>query len=1158
MRKYGLLILLFFTTLHPQSNPVISYPSGGTSVYENPVSLIWYINGNSTGFKYNVQISFYPDFHSIFLNVADHQSTSYNFTTAPGIHYYWRVRSSFNNNYSGWAQSDFYSAGTPQTFSITAAAHGSGNISPSGTVQVNQYSSQQFSFSPNGNYRLDSLFIDGIRNYDSASTYTFTGVNAPHSINAYFGIIKNPVISSAGSGGSISPSGTSSVNYGDSLTFTITPDTGYHISQVIVDGINAGVVNSYTFHNVTSAHTIHVNFAIDTFTILANATGGGTISPAGIISANWGDNKTFNISCDSLHRYLRLIVDGDTISNTPPTYTFTNIRENHSITAEFRSVITIYVSTTGADTGSGTISNPLRTVSAAIQRTYAEQVYILDGLFDYGNDNLGVVIFNNIRPELTVTGSGLTFVRKLTIGGNNIHIKNIRVDSYGNGGTGILLADINNVSLENIYVNDFAYGVQQTNQFIYQISNLTVNNISFTRISNFGIQLLGGSNYHFNNISMSNPFGFGINPIGLLLQDVTNSSFDNLWIVNFTAKGIWMLSGNNVSFHNGYINNSEKGISLEPMIGGNYILPGISNVSFTGNYEVRQSQFSIYLSSLNPSYSIFNTSFNGKIKTRLSVNPAVILNENVIGTYFNGLDIDSCSSGIIISGSHSLGTVIRNSSFKVSNAINLINNPFDVDARFNDFPLATSFMQIHAFIVDKFSNPALGLVDFTGSTWGMNPNITVQEITNAYKGASYYISIDLDKKTTDYNFISGAFTYDTSKVQYLSYLSTGIINDKNWYLNVNGSVPGIVTFAGYGIDPIDADGTLLQLYMKVKETAPDFSAVIHGEPMQFIGNSHVGEFMINDGTIHYTAPSGTLQAKGDVTLDGVVNMSDFFALLFHLSGTVIITNPTALLNADFNEDGTVDINDLNALFAFINGGPVTMPYGSGKIVLANSTYNGTTSVKIPVVLNNSHNVRSLDLTLTYDPAVINFQSFSKQLNIQGYSLIAFESSAGKTKFVFNSVDNIQNNFTAGELVLRFPTGSVPVGARINTSFQINGQQILAGPSLILNAGGVLTEVNPNINNLPTDYTLYQNYPNPFNPSTTIRYDLPKASYVSIKIFDILGKEVKSLVNGQNEAGSHSVQWNGDDNFGSKISSGVYLYMIKAGDFVSTRKMVIMK
>jgi hypothetical protein len=87
----------------------------------------------------------------------------------------------------------------------------------------------------------------------------------------------------------------------------------------------------------------------------------------------------------------------------------------------------------------------------------------------------------------------------------------------------------------------------------------------------------------------------------------------------------------------------------------------------------------------------------------------------------------------------------------------------------------------------------------------------------------------------------------------------------------------------------------------------------------------------------------------------------------------------------------------------------------------------------------------------------------------------------------------------------------------------------------------------------TKYELYQNYPNPFNPSTTINYSLPKSGLVTLKVYDILGREVKTLVNTYKAAGSYDVSFNA-----SNLASGIYIYQLKSGNFVSTKKLVLLK
>jgi len=94
--------------------------------------------------------------------------------------------------------------------------------------------------------------------------------------------------------------------------------------------------------------------------------------------------------------------------------------------------------------------------------------------------------------------------------------------------------------------------------------------------------------------------------------------------------------------------------------------------------------------------------------------------------------------------------------------------------------------------------------------------------------------------------------------------------------------------------------------------------------------------------------------------------------------------------------------------------------------------------------------------------------------------------------------------------------------------------------------------------VPITYTLHQNYPNPFNPVTTLRYDLPENAMINITIYDMLGREVKTLINQTQDAGYKSVIWDATNDYGKPVSAGLYLYQIQAGEYISTKKMVLLK
>ena len=94
--------------------------------------------------------------------------------------------------------------------------------------------------------------------------------------------------------------------------------------------------------------------------------------------------------------------------------------------------------------------------------------------------------------------------------------------------------------------------------------------------------------------------------------------------------------------------------------------------------------------------------------------------------------------------------------------------------------------------------------------------------------------------------------------------------------------------------------------------------------------------------------------------------------------------------------------------------------------------------------------------------------------------------------------------------------------------------------------------------LPITYKLYNAYPNPFNPRTTLHYDLPEDAFVNIRIYDLKGRLVNTLVSKEQTAGYKAIKWAGVDDKGKAVSAGIYLYEIQAGEFRETKKMVLLR
>ncbi len=225
---------------------------------------------------------------------------------------------------------------TPVTYTVTASSGPGGTVDPTGATTVNQGDNLTIAIDPDPATIIQNVIVDGT-SVGAVPTYTFASINADHSLTATFKKKTFPVTASAGPGGGIDPSGAIIANYGDTMTFAITPATGYSVEDIIVDNISNGPLQSYTFPDIRGPHAIEARFKLNTFTIQSISGPGGSIRPSGLVTVNYGESKTFNAqSSDPLVYELEtVIIDGQ--SQGPiPTYTFRNITADHTIRAAWK------------------------------------------------------------------------------------------------------------------------------------------------------------------------------------------------------------------------------------------------------------------------------------------------------------------------------------------------------------------------------------------------------------------------------------------------------------------------------------------------------------------------------------------------------------------------------------------------------------------------------------------------------------------------------------------------------------------------------------------------------------------------------------------------------------------------------------------------------
>lgn len=243
---------------------------------------------------------------------------------------------------------------------ISNAEHGS--INGENTVAFGE--DYTFTVIPDDCYQIGTVTVNGNAvTLDANNSYTIQNVTTEQTINATFTQISYTITASAGNGGTISNVGSTSVNCGDDITYTITPDEGYMISDIEVDGQSVGSESSYSFTNVTSDHTISATFEIipaGEVVIVVNAdTEGGSVSPTGTQTITEGEDFTFTVTPDACYEIGIVTVNGNEVSlDENNSYTIANVTEPQSINATFNRlsyIITASASEGGTITPSGNV-----------------------------------------------------------------------------------------------------------------------------------------------------------------------------------------------------------------------------------------------------------------------------------------------------------------------------------------------------------------------------------------------------------------------------------------------------------------------------------------------------------------------------------------------------------------------------------------------------------------------------------------------------------------------------------------------------------------------------------------------------------------------------------------------------------------------------------
>ncbi len=270
-------------------------------------------------------------------------------------------------------------------------------------------------------------------------------------------------------------------------------------------------------------------------------------------------------------------------------------------------------------------------------------------------------------------------------------------------------------------------------------------------------------------------------------------------------------------------------------------------------------------------------------------------------------------------------------------------------------------------------------------------------------------------------------------------------------------------------------------------------------------------------------------------------------------------------NVPFSEDtiATVDVSPENPMFA------MEIDIDGDEVI---------DEVKYPNYIENL--VADIQATIDIDPDVLNLKSKSRWItcyielpdgydinNVDIDTILLMINEGVVTEVAESSPSEINDydNDNIPDLMVKFDRATLITYLKDHnlTSGQVTlrviGQvdnKIFEGTDIITIKGGEASKTEEAI--AQSKFSLSQNYPNPFNPQTTIEYSLAEGCHVMLKIYNIAGQLVKTLINEYQQAGSYTIIWYGDNDVGEEVARGLYFYQLQAGDFVSTKKMVVLK
>lgn len=1001
-----------------------------------------------------------------------------------------------------------FSVGEQLNFVITASAGPNGTINPSGSTSFNAYgASQVYAIAPNSGYHVDSVIVDGVK-VDSTTHYTFANIAASHTIHAAFAINQYTITASAGSHGAINPSGVFDMTSGSSKSFTFTPDAGYHVDSVLVDGVKVDSTAGYTFNNVTASHTISVVFAVNKYTIAASASANGVITPSGNVLVVHGDSLALTVTPNAHYHVDSIAVDGAKVDSTTG-YTFRNVTANHTIFVAFTIDQNTITATAGAN-GTLSPSGDVKVNYGGSQKfTYAPNPhYQLDSVIVDGVkvDSVTSYTFTNVTSNHTIRTSYALF--------------GLRVKSNGTGGGvwsdpstwqgGIVPDTLDIVTIlgtDSVAVSATA----RVGRLIVKANGRLSATSTLAVADTFALE--AGALYYHGFSSGAIPGAVRVlNNASTVVYTSTSSgtvggtgnlTFGNLVmnrIAGSTAAGNLIVNGNLT------MNNSGNGVTFRATNASS----GTQTVTVHGNVYVNGGQLSCVdvgsdttVGTWNIDGDVIVNSANSRIGPFTSASAKGVGIFNIKGnlTVSGGARFQAGSSSTFSTGT-GIFNLHRNFTLSSDAAITATHNG----------PFAVNFIGTDTQAVALGRAFAMG----SASTLLFSLNDTVASTAKVvFTGSSRWAQ---SSDSVGSFIVNGALKLGAGDT---------LAGVQNFVLNNGASLaiahPDGIT-ASSATSSIQVTGTRT-FHSGAKYEYNGAAAQVTGDGLP----GTVGELIINNTSgVGLSMPlrvtANLRLMKGRLLLDS--NSITVPHIVGESASSYIATNGPGALRQNCVDTVYFPVGTVTSYtpVMIVNGGT----QDTLAVRVAQDTTNGANRVQLK--WNIVENVAG------GSNATVRLSWMASQ---EGANFAAKRNAAAK---IFRLEDSLEVG--SGDYSRQLSTEPYMASRGGVTKFGTFIIGSVSGPILLVEANSLVPRV----------FALYQNYPNPFNPETRIRFTVKEKDVTTLKVYDILGKLVLELFNGTAEPGTlYTVRFDA-----SQLPSGVYFDVLQSGTQHAVQKMMLLK